>query len=279
MALLVAGVPGTARAAFDDVSLTTDVVLTIGSNSLNVSGTAATVASITVDTSSFSVTLDSGSSIDIVSTDRLSLVTNAQGQNISTDSCGASQSELKLIANSTVTLTVTPGSTCVGAFASTDPATYSPASSGGGGGGGGGGSGSPVSGGGVSTTPITTPASTPASSTLTAEQRATLIASLQAQVAALIAQLQALTGGTSGTSFARSLTIGATGADVRALQVYLNNHGFALASSGPGSPGNETSMFGGLTRAALARFQASVGISPAVGYFGPITRAYVNSHP
>ena len=39
-----------------------------------------------------------------------------------------------------------------------------------------------------------------------------------------------------------------------------------------------TSYFGVLTRAALAEFQAKAGISPALGNFGPITRAYMSSH-
>ncbi len=39
-----------------------------------------------------------------------------------------------------------------------------------------------------------------------------------------------------------------------------------------------TSYFGVLTRAALAEFQANVGISPALGNFGPITRAYLSMH-
>lgn len=104
----------------------------------------------------------------------------------------------------------------------------------------------------------------------------------EAQLAALIAQLQALqaqAGVTVSTgSFTRDLTLGSTGEDVRALQAYLNAHGFAVASTGPGSKGSETTTFGSLTQAALAKWQASVGISPAAGYFGPKTRAYVASH-
>jgi len=80
----------------------------------------------------------------------------------------------------------------------------------------------------------------------------------------------------SGT-FTRNLTIGSAGDDVQALQVFLNNQGFQVASSGPGSPGNETTYFGLLTQTALANWQTSQNITPAAGFFGPITRAAVNS--
>ncbi len=108
------------------------------------------------------------------------------------------------------------------------------------------------------------------------------IEKLLAQVKALQAQMQA--GTTNGigagvSAFARDLDMGATGSDVMALQAYLNAKGFMVAETGPGSKGMETEMFGGLTQAALAKFQASVGISPAVGYFGPKTRAYVAANP
>lgn len=80
-------------------------------------------------------------------------------------------------------------------------------------------------------------------------------------------------GGTA--SFSRDFDIGMTGEDVRALQVFLNSKGFLVSVSGAGSLGQETTYFGALTRAALARYQANMGITPAVGYFGPITRASV----
>ena len=95
----------------------------------------------------------------------------------------------------------------------------------------------------------------------------------------LEATLDALAGVQPQTpSFARNLQVGSTGDDVLALQVYLNARGFTIAQSGAGSPGNETMRFGGLTRAALAKFQAANGITPSVGFFGPKTRAYVNEN-
>jgi uncharacterized delta-60 repeat protein len=77
--------------------------------------------------------------------------------------------------------------------------------------------------------------------------------------------------------FTRDLTIRSVGEDVRQLQRLLNAQGFFVAQTGAGSTGNETTFFGGLTRSALARFQAAKGILPSVGYFGAKTRAFLNS--
>ena len=84
-------------------------------------------------------------------------------------------------------------------------------------------------------------------------------------------------GGTAVFQFTQNLTLGSTGEEVRQLQIFLNTHGFPVAASGAGSPGNESTYFGPATQAALAAYQASVGISPASGYFGSITRAYINA--
>lgn len=76
--------------------------------------------------------------------------------------------------------------------------------------------------------------------------------------------------------FEKNLRFGDIGDDVRRLQMYLNSKGYFVAVSGNGSVGNESIYFGYLTRAALSAFQKDHGI-PATGYFGPITRAYVDS--
>lgn len=76
--------------------------------------------------------------------------------------------------------------------------------------------------------------------------------------------------------FMRDLDIGSESDDVKALQVYLNHNGFHVASSGVGSLGNETSYFGPATQNALIRFQTAKGISPAAGFFGVITRTFIN---
>lgn len=78
--------------------------------------------------------------------------------------------------------------------------------------------------------------------------------------------------------FARDLTMGSKGEDVRNLQKFLNSQGFQVAKSGPGSPGQETDYFGKLTRESLARYQEANNIKPSVGYFGPITKKHVNGN-
>ena len=110
-----------------------------------------------------------------------------------------------------------------------------------------------------------------------ASASAQTIEELQAQIQALLAQVAALSGGTSGDfTFTSDLTIGSTGNEVMELQKFLNSNGYTVATTGAGSAGSESSYFGSLTAAALANYQAANGISPAVGYFGPITRASVN---
>jgi hypothetical protein len=89
----------------------------------------------------------------------------------------------------------------------------------------------------------------------------------------------------TGSIFTRTLQVGSTGADVKALQVFLNAHGFVVASSGGGSPGNETTYFGSATKAALIKFQEYYandiltpnGLTSGTGYFGPATMRKVNA--
>jgi hypothetical protein len=78
-------------------------------------------------------------------------------------------------------------------------------------------------------------------------------------------------------TFKRSLTIGASGEDVRQLQLFLNKNGFTIARAGAGSPGKESTFFGPATRLALIRYQLAKKITPAAGFFGPTTRARVMS--
>ncbi len=87
----------------------------------------------------------------------------------------------------------------------------------------------------------------------------------------------------SSSKFTRTLSLGSTGNDVKALQVFLNSHGFIVATSGPGSRGKETTKFGPGTKRALIKFQEyyrSEILTPnrltkGTGVFGKSTRTKV----
>ena len=100
----------------------------------------------------------------------------------------------------------------------------------------------------------------------------TTIAQLQAQLNALQSSSTVASSpvATSPCVFNRDLTIGSTGADVTALQQFLVSKGYLIMPAA-----TSYGYFGSLTESALAQFQADNGISPAVGYFGPQTRAVV----
>ncbi|MDQ5889999.1 MAG: hypothetical protein QG609_492, partial [Patescibacteria group bacterium] len=80
-------------------------------------------------------------------------------------------------------------------------------------------------------------------------------------------------GAAEKCNFSRNLDLGVDGEDVRCLQKYLNASGFTIAESGVGSPGGETTLFRDLTKKAVAKWQAANGLSPASGYFGPLSRS------
>lgn len=103
--------------------------------------------------------------------------------------------------------------------------------------------------------------------------------------ASVISNVRASLGGTSTGSvvsaavhvFKADLTFGSLGSEVKALQEYLNAHGYTVSASGGGSPGNETTRFGAATRAALMKYQQARNITPASGYLGAKTRAAINA--
>jgi peptidoglycan hydrolase-like protein with peptidoglycan-binding domain len=77
--------------------------------------------------------------------------------------------------------------------------------------------------------------------------------------------------------FTIGLGRGITGSDVKRLQQLLNSDpDTQIASSGVGSPGNETEYFGTLTEKAVQKFQLKHGLAqegdPGYGYVGPKTR-------
>jgi len=123
-------------------------------------------------------------------------------------------------------------------------------------------------------------------------------ADLQAQINALLAQLATLqtqlatlqgqptVTGCTITSFDRNLSQGMSGDDVKCLQIVLNSSADTkLADSGAGSPGNETTYFGPITKAAVIKFQekyasevlASWGLTAGTGYVGSTTRTKLNA--
>lgn len=130
-----------------------------------------------------------------------------------------------------------------------------------------------------------------------APAQAATAAELQAQIqgllttiAALQAQLSGLGGGSSSSAcpytWTANLSLGATGADVNKLQMFLNSDAATLvASSGTGSAGHESSYFGPATKAAVAKFQnkyasevlTPVGLTAGTGFFGAASRTKANA--
>lgn len=101
------------------------------------------------------------------------------------------------------------------------------------------------------------------------------VAGLEAKLTELKAKLLALLAGTPAPAnasanavFNRDLDVGSEGTDVTTLQNWLIGKGYSI-------PAGATGHFGAQTKAALAAYQAASGITPAVGYFGPKTRAAV----
>jgi putative peptidoglycan binding protein len=245
--------PSLAFAAYNDVTLTTSAVISVGGYTLSVSGSSATIQSIVVNSNNFSVTLASGSSFTVASPS-LNQLSSDVASDVTSNTCTGSASSISLAysGGGTVTNVITPSSTICSTASS----------SGGNSGGGGNGPivGSLGSGGTIYVAP-----STPVPTTTVSQQPVQPLASTTVNVL-------------SAPSFKRDLYIGLTGSDVKALQIYLNAHGFVLAPSGLGSPGHETTTFGRATRGAVIRLQKAVGIKPTAGYFGLKTRAYVATH-
>ncbi|HAT68425.1 MAG TPA: hypothetical protein DCS20_02305 [Candidatus Yonathbacteria bacterium] len=84
------------------------------------------------------------------------------------------------------------------------------------------------------------------------------------------AQSFSSTATTTSFTFTRNLTLGAQGDDVSALQKFLIGKGLLNIST-------STGLFGRLTKKSLGVWQTSVGISPSVGFFGPISREKINT--
>jgi peptidoglycan hydrolase-like protein with peptidoglycan-binding domain len=76
-----------------------------------------------------------------------------------------------------------------------------------------------------------------------------------------------ITVGTTTSAYPRDLSFGFSGDDVVLLQTFLESKGYLVL------PANTAKgFFGGYTRDALMKYQASINISPT-GKFGPFTRS------
>ncbi len=140
---------------------------------------------------------------------------------------------------------------------------------GGGSGGGGGGGGGGYSGGGTG--------SGSSSGSGSGSSSDSSPSALQALLQSLLAELESLINELNTqlvASFTRNLTIGSSGADVKNLQIFLNDNGYPIAQTGAGSPGHEGTTFGAKTQQALMKFQAKNQLK-ATGFFGPATRAFM----
>jgi hypothetical protein len=90
---------------------------------------------------------------------------------------------------------------------------------------------------------------------------------------------------TTDCTFSRNLDVGMEGNQVRCLQETLNQLGYTVAETGPGSVGSETTYFGPKTKDAVIRLQEAnadqiltpVGLTSGTGYVGPSTREYLNN--
>lgn len=247
-------------AAADDVTLETTAIISVNGYELTIYGSSAVIEEMVVSPTTVAFTLASGSSVTIASADRLDLANDAADAYVASEVCSDAESRLGLSSSSgTATITVTPSGTC------TPPVVAS-------------------SGGGTSFRKVSAPkvVTPPVQTDTEAALKEQLLAQLKGLIEQLIAlggtptpELLALVGGGAG-DFARDLELGMEGEDVLKLQQFLvaQNKGpaaQALAAHGV------TDYFGPLTQAALAEFQAAVGITPAVGFFGPVTRSYINN--
>ncbi|HUC31344.1 MAG TPA: ice-binding family protein, partial [Candidatus Paceibacterota bacterium] len=103
----------------------------------------------------------------------------------------------------------------------------------------------------------------------------TELGGLESELQSLQTQAQTSGQGTGVVAIGNNLQQGNSGSGVATLQQFLISQNKGPAARALASVG-ATAYFGALTRSALAEFQASTGISPALGNFGPITRTYIS---
>jgi sugar lactone lactonase YvrE len=104
---------------------------------------------------------------------------------------------------------------------------------------------------------------------------------IKSLLALLESELQTIRAANSSVTprfvFTHDLSFGMVGSEVKQLQLFLISKNTGPAA-GKLAVHGATMNFATLTRAALVEFQTRVHIVPASGFFGRLTRAYVNSH-
>ena len=225
------------------VALQSGATISVGGIEVNISGSDASLNTLTVRASNFDVILDAGDIITVSAPSRRTFTVTQAGsvQSSSTCSAGASTLTIKNPAGAAqATITVTPDTTTCDSGTTTTTTTTS---SGGGGGG-------IITGPGPTTVP-TGPTTTPSVATTTVLAPTPVFAPAPAPAAP-----------PGAASLTEDLSLGSTGEEVTLLQTLLAKDTSIYPD------GLITGYFGGLTRQAVRRFQAKYGISQ-VGRVGP----------
>jgi peptidoglycan hydrolase-like protein with peptidoglycan-binding domain len=235
--------PAQVFGAYDDVTLTTDTVISVGGVDIDVSGSSAVMASITVNANNFSVVMNDGSTITVSSSDLYDIAVSP-GHLVTSETC--SSSEFKTTVTSTATQTVT-------FTATTDLCSGSVS----GGGGGGSGSLKPK----TKLIPESSPQEVPTEETVTKP----------APVSTFLPLTRTLQQGDQNFEV------------LRLQQFLNSDPETKIAMSGVGSIGQETDYYGSLTVVAVQKFQTKHGIvssgtSNTTGYgrIGPRTLIKIN---
>ncbi len=224
--------------AANDVTLTTDTIISVGGYTLNISGSSAVIDSIVVDASNFSVTLSSGSSITVSSPTRNQLSSDVSSD-VSASTCDNSASSITLSYSGagTVTNIITPSATICVTAATTVTAS-------------GGGAFPP---GYIYSPPVVLLAPTSsqiiATTTLTPPAPVVLV--------------------NPGFVFKNLLFVGSSRDGVRQLQAMLKKLGYFTYPK-------ITGYFGPITKQAVIKLQKAYNLKPYPGWVGPATRALLN---
>ena len=96
----------------------------------------------------------------------------------------------------------------------------------------------------------------------------------QQQTTQSVTSQQQTTEASIETPFTKNLIIGQNDIEVKELQQFLNNNGFPITQTGPGSSGQETTYFGQATQRALKAYQQSKNI-PQTGILDETTKTAI----